>query len=96
MIKYSDQKQYFCKAIGETRGTCSMVLRTAAWMVLCFEHGNWHECLHVKELQMQNRYKIIRELFSRFVLWFMKKTFPGPSVSFRLQKCYFEFHPSPL
>lgn len=35
----------------------------------------------LNELQMQNRYKIIRELFLRPVLWFVKKTFRGPSLS---------------
>lgn len=98
MIKYLDQKQCLCKAVGETRGVWSMVLilSTIALMVSCFERGNWYECLHVKELQMQNKYKIIREPFLRSVLWFVKKTFSGPSVSLHLQQCYFEFHPSLL
>lgn len=97
-IKYSDQKQCLCKAVGETRGLWSMVfiLSTIALMVLCFERGNWYECFHVKELQMQNRYKIIREPFLRSVLWFVKKTFSGPSLSLQLQQRYFEFHPSLL
>lgn len=50
IFKYSNQKQCFCKAVGETRGVCSMVLilSTAARLVSCFERRNWHECLHVR------------------------------------------------
>lgn len=70
-----------------------------------FKQHGWFRVLNVEtgmnafmlnELQMQNRYEIIRELFLRPVLGFVKKTFPGPSVSLQLQQCYFEFHPSPL
>lgn len=77
IIKYSDQKQCLCEAVGETRGVWSMVLflSTAAWMVSCFECENWYECFHAKEFQMQNRYKTIRELFSRSVLCFLKKEY---------------------